>query len=369
MAQQKKKRSKLFWSVLGTLVLIVGAFTALFFYGREHPPASLSRLKIIQDFVGQTVEKTVGSAKDMVGKARDRVERMQEPPPPPTPAPMAPGEARSYQVRKGDNLWDIASKGDLVDSPWEWRTILIQNKDKIDYASVSAEDGRWRVKVEPGEVLTVRHAEAPAPSEPVKKKYAVQLVSLEEHQLDRGLEIVKALLADGRYAYLYRTRVKGKAWYRIRSGFFTTKAEAEQAGDAIRERFAKRRYFSDPYWVMLPSDRELRGELLQFGAQRAKPWVIELRNRPSRQMALEDLRKVSDLGTFAYISRRPQDRARSEVFRTRVGFFATREEATAVYARARREIELNWDNTGVAELQNFAELLPGQHVRLPTAKR
>ncbi|MBT4088594.1 MAG: hypothetical protein HOE30_08890, partial [Deltaproteobacteria bacterium] len=40
---------------------------------------------------------------------------------------------KSYIVQEGDNLWKIAKKKDFLGDPWKWKTILIQNKCKINY--------------------------------------------------------------------------------------------------------------------------------------------------------------------------------------------------------------------------------------------
>ncbi len=360
MAQEKKRRSVLLWSIFASLLLIVGAFAALFLFGDRFPEylgEPLSRVRAIQDFMGDTVEKTFSKTKGLLGDnlSGDSTDPGQAPP---------SGGSRSYKVQQGDNLWSIARKGELVENPWDWHTILVQNRDKIDYALVSAHKGRWKVVVEPGEVLTVDPRTPRRAAGPVKKKYAVQLVSLEDTKLEQALKIVKTLIAGGQYAYLYRAEVDGKDWYRIRVGFFETMAQARAAGNTIKARYRKAKLFPDRYWIMIPPEEELRGEVLEFGAQRAKPWVIELRWRPIQKMALEDLRKVSHLGQFVYIAQKRQRGNRSFIYRTRIGFYATRAEAQTARTAAMKQIKLNWAGSGVVELRDFEEILPGQNVRL-----
>lgn len=59
-----------------------------------------------------------------------------------------------------------------------------------------------------------------------KGRYTVQLASLEEKA--KAEIMVKNLLAKGHDAYSYQVRVKGKTYYRVRCGRFTTRTEADR---------------------------------------------------------------------------------------------------------------------------------------------
>lgn len=345
MATDKKRRipSSVLWGGLGVVILLLGAGSAVFYFSRSQEDSE-GPLGFIQNLLGR-----------FTGPAVEEGDR------PPGEAP--PRETRTYTVRDGDNLWAIARKGELVDNPWEWRSIVVQNRDKIDYTFVSEETGEWKVMLEKGQTLEVTPPPPPDPTVPVKKKYALQLMSAPESNLNGALKIVKMLLADKYYAYLYRIEIDGTQYYRIRVGFFETKFEAEQAGEKIHERYGERNIFPDRFMVFLPSFREMRGERLDFGVQKNKPWVIEFPQRATHEKALEDLKKISSGTDFAYIAQKKDKITGLFLYRTRVGFFPTADEAKAVIQGRRQGKNGLWSKARVIGLHRFQEALPGQQVK------
>ena len=215
--------SSVLWGGLGIAILLLGVGSALFYFSRS------------QDESG-TASGLAGLFKRFTSKVSDIVSGDSEP-------SSYMGPSRTYTVQDGDNLWAIARKGELVDNPWEWRNIVVQNKDKIEYAFVSQDTGDWKVMVEKGQTLEVRAPRPPDPNKPVKKKLALQLLSAPESHMARALKIVKMLLNDGYYAYLYRIEVKGQQYYRVRVGFFANKGAAERTGAEINERYKDKKIF------------------------------------------------------------------------------------------------------------------------------
>jgi septal ring-binding cell division protein DamX len=64
--------------------------------------------------------------------------------------------------------------------------------------------------------------------------YTLQLASLEEKS--KAEETMRKLIKRGHDAYIYEVQIRGKPRYRIRSGRFSTKEEAEEfAGKVVRE--------------------------------------------------------------------------------------------------------------------------------------
>ena len=342
-----KKRGKgrgLMWGLLALLVLFLGVGASLWYLSRGRMGGE-------------------GGIIPGISFLRPEAERPGEAP---GEVPAGPGE-RSYRVQEGENLWHIAKKGVLVEDPWEWRTILVQNKDKIDYAFVSEESGEWKVLVESGEELRVK-ARPPAPAEgAVKKKYAIQLMTVPAKQMRRALDMVKNLLADGFYGYVYRIEDQGKVAYRVRVGFYDTDKQADEIAREILAKYQSKPDYPKQYWVMVPSDRELRGELLDFGAQRAKPWVIELPMRGTQSEALEELKAASGVADFVYIAQGRGNNMSRWVYRTRIGFFQTKEEAEAVMTQHKDKLPQLADGR-VVERTNFNETLPGQNFRLGKPK-
>ncbi len=332
------------WIGIGIAVLILAGVGALLYVNRASlPQFGGSRLTVTKDL-------TEGTA-------------ATQPP---------PGEA-THVVKAGENLWAIAKHSGVVDSPWEWRTILVQNRDKIDYAFVSEEEDAWKVMVEEGKVLKVRRNPPPAAAgnagtQKIETQYAVQLIALPESRLKQSTELVKMLLANGQYAYLYLQELDGKRFYRIRAGFFSSEQDAEIAGEELTRRYADHKIFKD-YWVVIPSQRELRGEKIDFGAQQSKPWVVELPERQSQGDALDDLRKVARQSEFSYIAQKKDGAAQPAhyLYRIRIGFFGT-EEAAQQFIQQKQAKELLLGQAHAVKLENFNELLPGQNLKLSERK-
>jgi hypothetical protein len=345
-----KKESRIpravMWGGLGLIVLFVGVLASLWF---------LSKGRVTEQELRQASQPSVPAAKAPPAEP-GKGEQEGKPP--------AAGE-RSYRVQEGENLWAIARKGVLVDSPFEWRTIMVQNKDKIDYAFVSEETGEWKVLVESGEELRVKAHPPMASTGPVTKKYAVQLMTVPEKQMGKALDMVKGLLSEGYYGYLYRIEDQGKAAFRVRVGFFESETQAKEIAGQILAKFQGK--LPQQYWVMIPSDRELRGELLEFGAQRAKPWVIELPVRGTHGEALEELKSASGIGEFVYIAQGRGNNFSRYVYRTRIGFFETAAQAEAVKTQHQDKLP-QMSQAQVVELKNFEETLPGQNFKLSGKK-
>lgn len=341
MATGRRVPSSVLWGALGVAILFLGVGSALFYVSRSQEktsgPSGLARL----------FERITSSVADVVKPSR------------------------SYTVREGDNLWAIARKGELVDNPWEWRKIVVQNKDKIEYAFISQDTGDWKVMMETGQTLEVSAPDKPDPGTPIKKKFALQLLSAPESHMNRALKIVKMLLGDGYYAYLYRIEVKGEQYFRVRVGFFETKGEAQRAGVDIASRYQGKKIFREQFMVFWPSFREMRGERLDFGVVKTKPWVIQFPQRGTHDKALDDLKAVSPAAEFAYIAQKHDKLSGIYVYRTRAGYFPTEAEAkAAIKQHAKNGTEALqgrggiWDDATVTSLEGFKEMLPGQRMKI-----
>jgi cell division septation protein DedD len=297
-------------------------------------------------------------------------------------APKSSGDEegeQSFIIEEGDSLWKIAQRKDVLGDPRKWKTILIQNREKVNYTIFSEETGQWKVMVDAGKRLVYRPTEMAKASTSFdrtrKKRFAVQLMSLNTDQLEDAVDIVKFLITDGYHAYLYRTRDKIKPpsasktqyFYRIRVGFFETEREALLAGEEIAYRYESKRIFPLDYWAVLPSYSELNGELIDFGIQRSKPWIIQLGVRNSRQEAIDDMKDIMSLVDFSYISQK-ENPAGGFMYRIRVGFFETKQEAGNTLKNIQATTGNRHYDAQILEIKHVMESAPGQTVGEPSIK-
>ncbi len=290
--------------------------------------------------------------------------------------PAYEGE-RSFIMEEGDSLWKIAQRKEILGDPRKWRTILIQNREKINYTIFSEETGQWKVMVDAGKRLVFKPMETSKTKTSFdrtrKKRYAVQLMSLNTDQLEKAVDIVKFLITDGYHAYLYRTRDKIKPpsaekaqyFYRIRVGFFETEQEALDVGEEIAYRYERKHIFPMDYWAVLPSYSELNGELIDFGIQRNKPFIIQLGVRNSRQEAIEDLKMISTLVDFSYISQK-QNADDEFLYRLRVGFFETEQDAQKTLSKIQSVTQNRYFDASIHEIRHVMETAPGQATGEPS---
>jgi hypothetical protein len=99
---------------------------------------------------------------------------MQAPEPSPTPETSAAPACgtHSYVVRKGDSLWKIAGKSDVLGDPFQWPLLFKANRDQIqdpDFIQVS-EDISYGQACTPQQIATaVKEAQMTPPFEHHKR--------------------------------------------------------------------------------------------------------------------------------------------------------------------------------------------------------
>ena len=102
-------------------------------------------------------------------------------------------------------------------------------------AEVSGKEGSPQKKPEDQtDVASNERQRDPQQNSSAKGGYTLQLASLEDKR--RAEETMRKLIKRGYDAYFYEVQVRGKSWYRVRSGRFPTREEAEEfAGRVFRE--------------------------------------------------------------------------------------------------------------------------------------
>jgi len=364
---KRKSGGTLLWALLGLVILTAGVVSALYYMNRERIQTD-TRLKVIKDFVAkvdQTIEQgkstlhtTIEKGKSVASSASERLSELK---PEGMKLPSMGGGGRTYTVKAGENLWHIARESGLVDNPWQWRTILVQNRDKIDWAFINDDEQDWKVMIDKGVQLSVHPDGQPHVQVSKERKYTVQLASMNERQRKRAELVVRTLMRDGYYAYLYRVEQKGETWYRIRSGLYDSEARAKAVGAEIREHYAKQGYFPSDPWVIRPTNAEQLGKAVVFGAELVNPWVVELRDRDTHGDAVVDLHKVKKLGDFAYIWQKQNPISKRFAYHVRIGFFGSKNDAEKLINGHKGA---PWEGAQPVKVEKFEETLPGQLMHL-----
>jgi hypothetical protein len=153
-----------------------------------------------------------------------------------------------YIVKKGESLYDVASREEVYGNRLKWPILYRSNidtlgdlKTKRDISERALPEGLKLRVIDPDDV------EENLEKRP-NKRWAVNVLSTTTYE--EIFPITTTLIKDGYTAYLTRATVKGKVWTRLRIGFFTSRAEA----DAQRERIEDLLDIDDSWIVKLPQE-------------------------------------------------------------------------------------------------------------------
>jgi LysM repeat protein len=150
-----------------------------------------------------------------------------------------------YIVKKGESLYDVASREDVYGNKLKWPILYRMNIDTLgdlktegDVVERALPEGLKLRILNPDEVEENLEKRPSA-------KWVVNVLSTTTNE--KVVPITMTLIKNGHSAYITRTTIKGKVWTRLRVGFFTSKAEA----DAQRKRIRDLLHISDPWSVKL----------------------------------------------------------------------------------------------------------------------
>jgi len=269
----------------------------------------------------------------------------------------------SSLIEKDQNIWKPINRSQSKKlKSDQWRTIIIQNKRKLDYTifpEVYDTNPHWAIKQTKNK-LEVSYAESnnqprPAQSDLTQDntknktdqnevaskedpwKFVVQVMSTDRLHYEDAVTAAHRLVSDGYYAYVYRTKdkIKEKLWYRVRVGYFKTPQDARAIGQEIYFRYRdKNKFLPQNYWAVIPSEHELSTEIVNMDAQNSRPWILELPLYQSRSKALKDLPKLEEITELAYVSSRQQ--GQTTHYRIRGGFYETQGEAQRNLGKLRK---------------------------------
>jgi len=227
---------------------------------------------------------------------------------------------------KESPYWSILNEGQLANTE-SWQTIFVQNKSKLEYTIIPQSSRDWELIQERRKVKIRFRSEVDVMKDILSRKkrgkYAIQLFSLSEDEIPKVMSLLRLLMNDGHYTYLYRSSVKfeGKYWYRLRVGFFKNVEESMEIGNEIAQKYKNSGLFPKKHWTVFPSSRELSREIIDLQQPITKSWIIELPLYRSKEDAIRELILFSLNTNFAYISQKRGLENDSIQYRIRVGFF------------------------------------------------
>lgn len=256
-------------------------------------------------------------------------------------------------VETNTSLWGVVSNTNKP-TPSAWQTMMVQNKNKMDYTVRPTDLTQWGY-VNDGKKVKVQFGQESESQKDIlsrknQGKYAMQMMSVESKRFDLAQHMLKQLVEDGYYAYIHRTneKFKGSHWYRVRVGFYKTSEEAQAHGQEIYYRYRDEGVLPKNFWAVLPSPHEISHEIVDIRQQQNKPWIIELPLYTDQKTALGDFPKVSDVVDFSYLSFRETADNKAQ-YRIRLGFFESQSE-TDKTLRQLRDIRRSLEQSTVTRL-------------------
>ena len=155
-----------------------------------------------------------------------------------------------YTVKKGDSLFKIAGSGEVYSDPTKWTSLFRINRGLLNETEIT-EDFPHRTLPQG---LVLRYVTAREAAENLARLgpevWAVNVLSA---QSPEGFVLPAiALMRMGRHVYMDRANVKGKAWTRLRAGFFNTRQKADAAAEEIMSLMGMKRV-----WVTKIEKEEL----------------------------------------------------------------------------------------------------------------
>ncbi|MDH3382292.1 MAG: SPOR domain-containing protein, partial [Flavobacteriaceae bacterium] len=268
-----------------------------------------------------------------------------------------------YLSDSGQNEWDLLNRDTSDDVLDKWRTFLIQNQNKTDYTVFSSEKESWHIEVEEGERLIIKQTKATVKNisfdRSRKKRYALQLLSLNSDDFFKATRIIKLLIQNGYYAYLHTTKNKIKKqsvsksqyFYQVRVGFFESENETRKIGDQILDFFAEQNIFTPDFWTVLPEYHELNGEIINFGVQRNYPWVVQITKIKDKTEAINMFKKITTYSKYVILSEKV-DNQNNYQYRITFGFYRNANQANKIFDKIRRKTRQKFPRKSILKFRN-----------------
>ena len=134
-----------------------------------------------------------------------------------------------YKTVKGDYLWKISAREDVHGDPLMWPALLMMNPDLINYMNNEEEKEIPYTALPEGSFIryiTIEQAEKNRNNAGIGL-FVINVRSAQDpkHLVTDAISLIKS----GYYVYCTDTEIEKKRWFRLRTGFWTTKEKAEKA--------------------------------------------------------------------------------------------------------------------------------------------
>jgi hypothetical protein len=142
-------------------------------------------------------------------------------------------ETMEYLTEEGETLSGISGKANINNNPLKW-TFLYRNNSEV-LSSIRSKANLYEIPLSAGIRLKITSPEDIKKNldERPKAYYTVNVLSSPSLE-ELGPNAVK-LIEAGYYVYMASAIVRDKTYYRLRTGFYNTRSEADKEGDQIKK--------------------------------------------------------------------------------------------------------------------------------------
>lgn len=149
------------------------------------------------------------------------------------PAVLTEHETNIYVTKEGDTLSGISAKTHVYDNPMKWPLLYRDNPEAL--SSIKDKEYLYDIVLPAGMRLKITSPEEKKKTleKTQAKNFTVNVISTP--YIEELAPHVTKLIDEGYFIYISSTMVDNRKYYRLRIGFYTTRAEANSEGDKIKK--------------------------------------------------------------------------------------------------------------------------------------
>ena len=142
-------------------------------------------------------------------------------------------ETNEYVTEEGDTLSGISGKANINNNPLKWTLLYRNNAEAL--SSIRGKANLYEIPLTAGIRLKITSPEEKKKNLDAQPRayYTVNVLSSPSLE-ELGPQAVK-LIEAGYYVYMASAIVRDKTYYRLRTGFYNTRSEADKEGDQIKK--------------------------------------------------------------------------------------------------------------------------------------